>query len=339
MRLAVLLLATGLSGCSILSLSSTAITGSNPSAAATLASSRFFAIVLHNVGENGAVDIGNLTAIAGSLYDVVALDETSTESSATKLPEAATLDELHATSGATGLKKILLADLDVGEAESNRTYWQSSWGIGSPSFILGADPNGFPNVYAVNFTDPRWQNVVFGTSTSLVDQAIADGFDGALLDNVGAYAQPIVQNADHNALTDMVTFLAAISAYAKAKEPGFLIVANGAAPLTGDSRLLAALDGDAEEALFFGSSPTQLGDVPQDPGTRAATLTLLQRIQSANKPVFSIDFAVQPLNVSLAYGGGAANHLIEYVTTRDLAELTTTPPPGLTSSSAVRQVR
>jgi cysteinyl-tRNA synthetase len=312
--------------------------GTPGAAAATLPNAKTFAIVLQNVGQNGTVDLVNVGPITNSRYDVVTLDEINTYNSALRLNQAAIVSQMHATAGATLSRKILLAYLDVGEAENVRTYWQPSWGVGAPSFILGADPNGYTNNFAVNYSDPRWQAVVFGSSAALVDQAIADGFDGAFLDNVGAYAYPSVVSADRNAQSDMVTFVAAISSYAKTKNPNFLIVTNDGAGLTNDSRFTAAIDADSEEALFYGSSPTQQGDIQTDSATRAATLTYVQRVQSVNKPVFSIDFATSPNDVQLAYAGGAANRLIEYVTTRSLAALTTTPPAALTPSSARRSL-
>ena len=315
--------------------SSTASPGPAGTAAAVLGNAKSFAIVLQNVGQNGTVDLVNIGPITNSRYDVVTIDEVNTSNSALKLNAAAIVSQMHATAGATLSRKIVLAYLDVGEAENNRTYWQSSWGVGSPSFILGTDPNGLTNNFTVNYSDPRWQAVVFGSSAALIDQAIADGFDGALLDNVGAYAFQAVASADHSAQSDMVSFVAAISTYAKSKNPNFFIVANNGASLTNDSRFITAIDGDSERALFYGSSSSQQSDVPTDSGSRAAALTFIQRIQAVNKPVFSVDFAVSPNNVQLAYAGGAANRLIEYVTF-NLASLTLTPPSSLTPSSAHR---
>lgn len=344
-RLAVFALALALGGCQAFSnlastgdiLSPAGSVSSTPAPA--LADVRYFAIVTTNVGENGAVDVGNITAIASSRYDLVVLGEVTTSSTTSKLSEPSIIAQLHATSGLSGAHKVVLAYLDIGEAENFRTYWEPTWTTGNPSFILGPDPNGYANLFAVNYTDQRWQSIVFGSAGALVDQALADGFDGAFLDNVDAYSFPNVQNVDHTAQADMMTFVAAISAYAKSRNPRFLIVVDGGAGLTSDSRLMPAIDADAEEGLFFSASPTQLGDITQDLGSRATTLTLLQSIQTAQKPVFSIDFALNPLDVQLAYAGGAANRLIEYVTTRDLAALTTSPPPALSPAGRLRRVQ
>jgi len=306
--------------------------------AGMLQAAKYFAIQLQNVGQNGTVDIPNISAISTSRYDVVAIDEITTSNSALKLNTVAIVNQIHATAGTALSHKILLAYVDIGEAENYRTYWQTAWTSSPPSFILGLDPNGFANNFTVDYADARWQSIVYGTPTSLVDQAMADGFDGVFLDNVAAYSYPAVVNADQSAQSDMVAFVSKISLYAKNKNPNFLIVTNGGAGLVNDPRFLAAIDADSEEGLFYGSSATQQGDIPTDGATRAATITLLERIQAMNKPVISIDYATKPDDVQLAYAGGAANRFIEYVTTRNLSQLTTTPPPALGQTSALRSV-
>lgn len=301
-----------------------------------LSNAKYFAIVLQNVGQNGPADSANIVTVSNSRYDIVTIDEVTTYNSPAKLSAVSIVNQMHATTGISGSRKIVLAYVDIGEAENTRLYWQPSWSVGTPSFILGLDPNGYPNNFIVNYSDPRWQQIVFGSPTALVDQAMADGFDGVFLDNVGAYNYPSVALVDRNAQTDMVSFVVALSAYAKNKNPNFVITANGGAALTNDSRLIPAIDADSEEALFYGSSSSQQGDIQTDSGTRDQALTYIQRIQSANKPVISIDFATNPQDVALAYAGGAANRLIEYVTTRSLNQLTTTPS-GVNSSSLSRQ--
>jgi cysteinyl-tRNA synthetase, unknown class len=351
MRIApIVLLSLALSACDALQLNSTTATQASsifasPSAlssggttAPQLSAAKYFAIQLQNVGQNGPIDVPFIALISASRYDVVTIDEITTYNGAAKLAQGQIVNQIHATPGATLSRKIALAYIDIGEAESYRTYFQSSWAIGSPTFLLAGDPNGFSNNFIVSYSDPRWQSIVFGSPGSLVDQALADGFDGVFLDNVTAYSYPAVVAVDRSAQSDMVTFVAAISTYAKSRNPNFLIVTNNGSGLTTDSRLIAAIDGDSEESLFYGNSASQQGDIQTDSGTRAATLTLVQRIQAVNKPVFSVDYATKSDDVQLAYAGAAANRLIEYVTTRSLSQLTTTPPSGLSPQSTRRSV-
>lgn len=342
-RLAFLAPALLLVGCNALALNSATTTASSTvSSIATpspvLSTVQSFAIQLHNVGENGPVDSPNITTISNSRYDVVAIDEVTTSNLTNKLSAQQILSQIHNTVGQSGTRKLVLAYLDVGEAENNRTYWQQ-WTIGNPTFVLGADPNGSKNKFAVNISDPHWQAIVFGSPGALVDQAIADGFDGAYLDTDGAFNFSIVQNADPSASGDMVTFLSAVAAYVKTRSPNFLIVLANGAPLTTDSRYIAALNAEAETGIFFTSSLTQVSDVQQDAATTSTLETLLQRVQAANKPVFSIDYATSPANVEQAYGGGSAYHYIEYVTSSALASLATPPPTNINAFSKRRLVQ
>jgi endo-alpha-1,4-polygalactosaminidase (GH114 family) len=57
-------------------------------------------------------------------------------------------------------------------------------------------------------------------------------------------------------------------------------------------------------------------------------LDALELWEQAGKPVFAVEYAIEPENVEAAYELGAANDFTTYVTTRPLAMLTETPPPG-----------
>jgi cysteinyl-tRNA synthetase len=349
-RAALFALAFLLPACNVLALNSAATTtaSTGPATATTpsplLSGIDYFAIVLQNVGQNGAVDDANITQISQSHYDMVVIDDDTTWNGAStaKLPAPSIVSQMHNTPGLDVARKVVLAYVDIGEAESSRTYWQS-WTVGNPSFVLAADPNpnpyGFLGKFVVNFTDPHWQSIVYGSPTSLIDQAITDGFDGVFLDNVGSFAYSQVLSTDHNAANDMVSFVSAISTYAKTKKSNFVIVACGGAGLTTSSTYISAIDGDAETGIAFTSTTTPgSGDVPQDPGVKATFEALLQRVSSASKSVLSIDFATNALNVSQAYGGGSANRYLEYVTTSDLSKLTATPPQALGGASRSRRV-
>src|SRR5579875_3462164 len=95
--------------------------------AGMLQAAKYFAIQLQNVGQNGTVDIPNISAISTSRYDVVAIDEITTSNSALKLNTVAIVNQIHATAGTALSHKILLAYVDIGEAENYRTYWQTAW--------------------------------------------------------------------------------------------------------------------------------------------------------------------------------------------------------------------
>ena len=74
------------------------------------------------------LDLKTVDQIAASTYDMVVLDFIPSESNNTDFPMAEVNDKLHNTDP----PKLVLAYIDIGEAEEYRTYWQSGWSIGDP---------------------------------------------------------------------------------------------------------------------------------------------------------------------------------------------------------------
>jgi len=94
----------------------------------------------------------------------------------------------------SGARRLVLAYLSVGEAESYRPYWQSGWdrlgdGVpdrGAPPWLERVNPQWTGN-YKVRYWDPRWQAILYGAPGAYLDGILARGFDGAYLDLVDAY--------------------------------------------------------------------------------------------------------------------------------------------------------
>jgi cysteinyl-tRNA synthetase len=94
----------------------------------------------------------------------------------------------------SGERRLVLAYLSVGEAESYRYYWQEGWdrladGVpdrGAPSWLQRANPR-WPGNYKVRYWDSRWQAILFGGEGAYLDGILARGFDGVYLDLVDAY--------------------------------------------------------------------------------------------------------------------------------------------------------
>lgn len=64
-----------------------------------------------------------------------------------------------------GAKRLVLARVNIGSADSDRYYWKPGWREGSPSWINAAYP-GNPDRYYVEFWRPEWQALMSGTNTS-----------------------------------------------------------------------------------------------------------------------------------------------------------------------------
>ena len=91
-----------------------------------------------------------------------------------------------------GTERLLLAYVDIGQAEDYRDYWESSWvaptdsEAGDPEFLLTLDPDGWSGNYVVAYWDTRWKNMWTGPNGIVADLARA-GFDGIYMDWVEAY--------------------------------------------------------------------------------------------------------------------------------------------------------
>jgi cysteinyl-tRNA synthetase len=89
---------------------------------------------------------------------------------------------------ANGGKRLLICYMSIGEAEDYRYYWESTWAVGNPSFIVKENPN-WPGNYNVKYWEPEWQNIIFGNDNSYLKNILDAGFDGVYLDIIDAFEQ------------------------------------------------------------------------------------------------------------------------------------------------------
>lgn len=85
-----------------------------------------------------------------------------------------------------GGSRIVLCYMSIGEAEDYRWYWDPSWAADPPSW-LGPENPDWPGNYRVEYWDPEWQAIIYGSPDSYLDRIIAAGFDGVYLDKVDAF--------------------------------------------------------------------------------------------------------------------------------------------------------
>ena len=85
-----------------------------------------------------------------------------------------------------GTRRLVLAYIDIGHADSSRYYWKPGWHEGSPAFIA-APTNNNPDKYTVQYWDPAWRDVLFGNANSYIYGIVQQGFDGIVLDGVEAF--------------------------------------------------------------------------------------------------------------------------------------------------------
>lgn len=85
-----------------------------------------------------------------------------------------------------GGKRMVIAYMSIGEAEDYRYYWQPEWDSDPPSWLRGENPHWEGN-YKVEYWDPLWQQIIFGTDSSYLDRILDAGFDGVYLDIIDAF--------------------------------------------------------------------------------------------------------------------------------------------------------
>jgi len=170
----------------------------------------------------------------------------------------------------SGRERLLLAYVDIGQAESWRDYWAEDWrpptasGPGNPPFILSDDPDGWSDNYVVAYWDPAWQHIWLSPDGIIATLAHL-GFDGVYLDWVEAYDDPRVMEVaaaqGRNPSVDMIQFIQQISAIGRAISPGFLVVQQNANYLYAGLELparSACVDGiAAEDTWYFGDGAAE----------------------------------------------------------------------------------
>lgn len=296
--------------------------------------------------------------LAQSAYDLVVIDDPRTLKDGAGHDTAKDVALLQGSRGGAGRKKVVLAYVDIGEAENYRVYWQAGWRVGSPSWIVAGDPDGWQGNFPVAFWAKAWHDIVYAAAESLVAQVVADGYDGIYLDWVEAATfEPVTAQAQVDgvdAQKEMTRLIRGIRDRARALRPGFLVVAQNAIELRHSAEYLSLLDGEAQEQVFFdgvadvhGTDPRQgdcrlpvrRGDPPpaDNPqycqGLRTLQLSSeeyasgLADYLAAGIPVLVVDYALQREHAASTYKQHAHLHFIGLCTMRSLEDLTATPPP------------
>ena len=313
----------------------------------------YWAYQLQDISEPGAVD-----ALVTSHYDMLVLEPTRTDWSSDdrrfdtrrmvdRLKDSKASDELH--------RKLVIAYVDIGEAEDWRWYWtwSTDWDcVGDPpaswpEYILACDPDGWAGNYPVAYWDERWKDIVitgtnqnsdpYGDYISVLDEVIRDGFDGVYLDWVEGYENADVVSAaaaaGRDPAAEMVAFIQQIREYALARNSHFIIIQQNAAALCdGHPDLFSRIDAIAQEAVWYDGDATDDWhdpdgyDWPNEPDLTSYYVSYLERYLNAGLPVFDCEYALG--YAGTAYANAYGKGYVPYVTRRSLSRLTTTPPPG-----------
>ncbi len=290
------------------------------------------------------------TQIAASAYDMVVLDFIPSEENNTDYPMAELIASLHNAPR----PKLVIAYIDIGQAEDFRTYWQPGWGIGNPEWIITGDPDGWEGNFPVAYWYQEYQDIWLGENGYL--QAILDaGFDGVYLDWVEAYSDEDVaafasaEGAD--ARQEMVWWVGDLAEFTRSQNENFIVIGQNAAELAQDDDYVDTIDAIAQEQVWFdgGADNDPPGDCPL-PRTDAEVDTAayydslappcqrqyddfpestlhvssqeylrdLMLAQSKGLVIFTIDYALEPENAAWVYAASRELGFVPFVGGRAL---------------------
>ena len=220
--------------------------------------------------------------VARSPYDVVVVDSTESGDEDSRFKREA-VRKMQARPD--GRRRIVLAYLSIGEAESYRFYWSDDWvetltiaaegefGDGKPAKSggkglpaksrklhiprlsapnwLGRENAQWSGNYLVRYWEKGWQDIIFGSPQAYLERIVAAGFDGVYLDRVDAFYGVTDERAEGK--SDMIRFVTDLARHARALKPGFLIVPQNGEELLQEPAYVAVIDGIAKEDLLYGN--------------------------------------------------------------------------------------
>ena len=237
--------------------------------------------------------------------------------------EQADLDTIR--SGKAGRKVV--AYLSIGEAEDYRPYWQSEWvsngkRTATAPVWLGIENSDWKGNYQVKYWNADWQKLMLGA----IDDAMACGFDGVYLDIVDGF-ETYEQGADgylndrinpetkQTYRRDMVDWVKAISAHARAKDPAALVIPQNGSQLVVEKDFVAVISAQGIEDLFTNGKKLQPASHTDEILGHLKTLAL------AKKPVLLIEYPKTRQGQALSKKLAEENGLVWLVTDRQLKTL------------------
>ena len=303
---------------------------------------------LYLIGDSPEEEL--LSRIADSTYDLVVLDFIPSETGEEEYPMREVITQLHNASH----PKLVVAYINIGEAESFRTYWQDDWRVGSPGWIISGDPDGWADDYPVAYWASDWQNLWLNED-GLLGRLLSFGFDGVYLDWVEAYSDGSVvaaaQDAGVDPVEEMVTWVGEISAFIHGKCPECVVIAQNAAELVERDEYVALIDAITQEQVWFdgGADNDPEGDCPlprteaevdtqeyydslprecqrqydeyPDGTLHVSSESYLEHLRLARQKgltVFTVDYALQSENVAWVYQTARSYGFIPFAGNRGL---------------------
>ncbi len=296
---------------------------------------------------------GEIEALEATNYEMLVLEPTYTDPGTGWTMENAKNMINKLRIAPNGKKRIILAYIDIGEAEEWRYYWTWSKGWNCqgnlpadwPDYIVACDPDGWSGNYPVAYWSQGWKDIWLG-SNGQIQELAQIGFDGVYLDWVEAYDDTnVIQRAQQDgvhAANEMVKFIQEIRDNGKAVNSSFLVVQQNAPFLLDDEdstdqwNYLSTIDGIAQEGIWFQGDASDNwndpkgGDIPNSwtpPWDTNSLIVQYNKYENLGKPVFTVDYALKQQNADFVYQTSKGESFTPLVTRVCLCKLTETPPP------------
>lgn len=215
-----------------------------------------------------------------------------------------------------GGRRIVLSYLSIGEAETYRYYWSGCCkGRQKPSWLLTENARWKGN-FRVRFWHPQWKSIIYEAADSYLARIVRAGFDGVYLDRIDVHSE--VATPGVNTRREMIEFVRALSARARALKPDFLVIAQNAEELLDSDRYLAAIDGIAKEDLLYGVDGEGRRN---NTGMIRESSSLLKRANEAGKQIMVVEYLKDPAAIARARTEIQELGFVPYFAPRELQRL------------------
>jgi len=221
----------------------------------------------------------------------------------------------------------VVAYISIGEAEDYRPYWHKEWGsnrnlTASAPAWLGVENPEWKGNYRVKYWSAEWKKLVLAS----IDDAMERGFDGVYLDIVDGFEtfeqegkefiEDRVNPETHQSYRrDMVDWVKAIAARARAKNPASLVIPQNGSQLVEHPDFLEIISAISIEDLFTN------GNKIQPKSHTNEVLDDLRKIASANKPALLVEYPKLQERQALTKKLAVENGLVWLITDRQLKTL------------------
>lgn len=298
---------------------------------------------IQGLEEENAID-----QMAQSHYPLIVIDPIYTIKGNKKFDIQSALEKLRFLPN--GRRRLIIAYIDIGQAEDYRTYWKNDWIAptdfqkGYPSFLVTIDPDGWSGNYPVAYWSKKWKKIWL--QDGIIEDLAQKGFDGVYLDWIESYDDEHVkiraQAKNKNTTQEMFLFIKKIRQKAQTITPDFLIIAQNVPYLLDENpeEYSSIIDAVSFEDTWYSGEADSDWDSPDggdiandneadDQYSTQNLVTQYQKYLDLGIPVFTVDYCIDPNNADFVYQTSKNLNFRPLVTRVSLSQLTETPPPDL----------